>query len=101
MRRAVTARCRRCAPSLEDIHEQDPATSDACTPAAVDSVQASRPRGRAATQARVTTTALEVLVAAHPNARISSLALEAVHSVQEAPPPPPSGRRRTVVIVMT
>ena len=53
------------------------------------------------TQARVTTTALEVLVAAEANARISSLALEVVHSVQEgAPPPPPSGRRRAVVIVM-
>ena len=53
------------------------------------------------TQARVTTTALEVLVEADPNARISSLALEVLHSVAEgAPPPPPSGRRRAVVIVM-
>ena len=53
------------------------------------------------TQAGVTTTALEVLVAAEANARISSLALEVVHSVQEgAPSPPPSGRRRAVVIVM-
>jgi hypothetical protein len=54
------------------------------------------------TQARVTTTALEVLVEAEANARISSLALEVVHSVQEgAPtPPPPAGRRRAVVIVM-
>jgi len=53
------------------------------------------------TQARVTSTALEVLVEANPSARISSLVLEVVHSVQEgAPPPPPSGRRRAVVIVM-
>jgi hypothetical protein len=52
-------------------------------------------------QARVTTTALEVLVEANPNARISSLTLEVLHSVQEgAPAPPPSGRRRAVVIVM-
>ncbi len=53
------------------------------------------------TQARITTTALEVLVEAEGNARTSSLVLEVVHSVQEgAPPPPPSGRRRAVVIVM-
>jgi hypothetical protein len=54
------------------------------------------------TQARVTTAALEVLLQANPSARISSLALEVVHSVQEGapPPPPPSGRRRVVVIVM-
>lgn len=53
------------------------------------------------TQARVTTTALEVLVKAEADARISSLALEVVHSVQErAPAPPPSGRRRAVVIVI-
>ena len=54
------------------------------------------------TQARATTTALEVLVEAEANARISSLALEVVNSVQEGspPPPPPSGRRRAVVIVM-
>jgi hypothetical protein len=53
-------------------------------------------------QARVTTTALEVLVEANPSARFSSLVLEVVHSVQEGapPPPPPSGRRRAVVIVM-
>lgn len=55
-------------------------------------------------QARVTITALEVLVAAeaNANARISSLALEVLHSVQEGAPPPPlaSGRRRAVVIVM-
>ena len=53
------------------------------------------------TQARVTTTALEVLVESNPNARTSSLALEVLHSVQEgAPPPPPAGRRRPLVIVM-
>ena len=54
------------------------------------------------TQARVTSAVLEVLVEADPSARISSLALEVVHSVQEgAPPTPtPSGRRRAVVIVM-
>ena len=54
------------------------------------------------TQARVTTTALEVVVEGEANTRISSLALEVVHSVQEgAPSPqPPSGRRRAVVIVM-
>ena len=54
------------------------------------------------TQARVTSTVLEVLVETNPSARISSLALEVVHSVQEgAPPPlPSSGRRRAVVIVM-
>ena len=54
------------------------------------------------TQARVTSTALEVLVEADPNARITSMALEVLHSVQEGalPPPPPSGRRRAVVIVM-
>lgn len=52
------------------------------------------------TQARATTTALEVLVEADPNARNSSLAREVLHSVQEAPPPPPAGRRRAVVIVM-
>jgi hypothetical protein len=54
------------------------------------------------TQARVTITALEVLVEAKPSARISSLALEVVNSVQEGapPPPPPLGRRRAVVIVM-
>ena len=54
------------------------------------------------TRARVTTTALEVLVEAEASARISSLALEVVHSVQEGapPPPPPSGRRRAVVMVM-
>ena len=53
-------------------------------------------------QARVTTTTLEVLVQPDPAARISSMALEVVHSVQEGapPPPPPSGRRRAVVIVM-
>ena len=55
------------------------------------------------TQARVTTTILAVLVEAEAKARISSLGLEVVHSVQEgAPPPPqPSGRRRAVVIVMS
>ena len=54
------------------------------------------------TQARVTTIALEVLVEADPNARITSMALEVVHSVQEGapPPPPPVGRRRAVVLVM-
>jgi hypothetical protein len=53
------------------------------------------------TQARVTNTALEVLVEAEASARISSLVLEVVHSVAEgAPPPPPSARRRAVVIVM-
>ena len=54
------------------------------------------------TQARVTTTALEVLVEANPNARISSLALEVLHSVQEGapPPPPPAGRRPAVFIIM-
>jgi len=54
------------------------------------------------TQARVTTTALEVLVEANPSARISSLVLEVAHSVAEGapPPPPPSGRRRAVVFVM-
>jgi hypothetical protein len=53
------------------------------------------------TQARVTTAALEVLVGANPSARISSLALEVMHSVHEgAPPPAPIGRRRAVVIVM-
>jgi hypothetical protein len=53
------------------------------------------------TQARVTTTALEVLVEAEASARISSLVLEVLHSVAEgAPPPPPSGRQRAVVIVM-
>jgi hypothetical protein len=53
-------------------------------------------------QARVTTTALEVLLQTEASARISSLVLEVVHSVQEGapPPPPPSGRRRAVVIVM-
>ncbi len=53
-------------------------------------------------QARVTTTALEVLVEAEADARISNLVLEVVHSVQEGapPPPPPSGGRRAVVIVM-
>ena len=54
------------------------------------------------TQARVTTTALEVLVEADSSARISSMVVEVVHSVQEGapPPPPPSGGRRAVVIVM-
>jgi hypothetical protein len=54
------------------------------------------------TQARVTITALEVLVEAEADARISSLALEVVHGAQEGapPPPPPSGRRQAVVIVM-
>ena len=54
------------------------------------------------TQARVTTTALEVVVEAEARARVSSLVLEVVHSVQEgAPPPPPSaGRRRAVVMVI-
>ncbi len=52
------------------------------------------------TQARVTTTALEVLVQPDPGARISSMALEVVHSVQEGTPPLLSGRRRPVVIVM-
>ena len=54
------------------------------------------------TQARVTTTALEVLVEAEASARTSSLVLEVLRSVQEGapPPPPPSGRRRAVVIVM-
>ena len=53
-------------------------------------------------QARVTTTALEVLVQAEASTRISSLVLEVVHSVAEGapPPPPPSERRRAVVIVM-
>ena len=54
------------------------------------------------TQARVTCTALEVLVEADASTRISSLVLEVMHSVQEGapPPPPPSGGRRPVVIVM-
>ena len=53
------------------------------------------------TQARVTCTALEVLIETDSNARMSSLALEVVHSVQEgAPSPPPSGRRRAVVMVI-
>jgi hypothetical protein len=54
------------------------------------------------TQARVTNTVLEVVIEADSSARISSLALEVVHSVQEGapPPPPPPGRRRAVVIVM-
>ena len=54
------------------------------------------------TQARVTTTALEVLVNAEANARISNLVLEVVHSVQEGvpPPAPPSARRRAIVIVI-
>ena len=53
------------------------------------------------TQARVTSTAIEVLVEAIPSARISSVALELVHSVQTGvPEPPPSGRRWAVVIVM-
>ena len=54
------------------------------------------------TQARVTATALEVLVEAEARARVSSLVLEVADSVQEGapPPPPPSGRRRAVVIVM-
>ena len=53
------------------------------------------------TQARVTSTALEVLVEANSNARISSVVLELVHSVQTGvPAPPPSGRRWAVVIVM-
>ena len=54
------------------------------------------------TQARVTTTALEVVVEGDPDARTSSLVVEVVHSVQEGapPPPPPSGGRRAVVIVM-
>jgi hypothetical protein len=51
-------------------------------------------------EARVTTTALEVLVQPDSGARISSLVLEVVHSVQEAQPPPPAGRRRPLVIVM-
>ena len=53
-------------------------------------------------QARVTTTALEVLIETNPSARISSLVLEVVHSVQEGapPPPPPAGGRQAVVIVM-
>ena len=53
-------------------------------------------------QARVTSSVLEVLLEAEADARISSLVLEVVHSVQEgAPPaPPPSGRRRAVVIVL-
>ena len=54
------------------------------------------------TQARVTTTALEVVVEADSSARISSMVLEVAHSVAEGapPPPPPSGRRGAVVIVM-
>ena len=54
------------------------------------------------TQARITSAVLEVLVEAEPDARINSLVLEVVHSVQEGvpPPPPPVGRRRAVVIVM-
>jgi hypothetical protein len=53
-------------------------------------------------EARATSTSLQVLVAAEAKARISSLAVEVVHSVQEgAPPPPPSGRRRAVVIVVS
>ena len=53
------------------------------------------------TQARVTTTALQVLVEANPSARISSLVLEVVHSVQEGgSPPAPAGRRRAVVMVI-
>jgi hypothetical protein len=52
------------------------------------------------TQARVTTTALEVLVEAEGSSRIGNLVLEVVHSVQEGAPPLPSGRRRAVAIVM-
>jgi hypothetical protein len=51
------------------------------------------------TQARVTTTALEVLAQPDSGARISSLVLEVLHSVAEGAPPP-SGRRRAVVIVL-
>ena len=43
-------------------------------------------------QARVTSITLEVVVEANPSARISSLVLEVVHSLQEGTPPPPSGR---------
>lgn len=52
------------------------------------------------TNARVTTFVNEVLVASSPGARTSTLVLEVLHSVQEAPPAPPSRRRRAVVIVM-
>jgi len=50
----------------------------------------------------VSNVVLEALVAVDASARISSLALEVIHSVQEGapPPPPPSGRRRPAVIVM-
>ena len=52
-------------------------------------------------QARVTTTAVEVVVEAEASAHISSVVLELVHSVQTGvPAPPPSGRRWAVVIVM-
>ena len=53
-------------------------------------------------QARVTSTALEVVVEAEASARLSSMVLEVAHSVAEGapPPPPPSGGRRVVVIVM-
>ena len=53
------------------------------------------------TQARATTTALEVLHQPDPEVRISSLVLEVLHSVQEGTPPPTTvRRRRPVVIVM-
>ncbi len=52
------------------------------------------------TQARVTSTTLEVLVEASPSARVAGTAREVVHSVQEAPPAPTAGRRQAVVIVM-
>jgi len=53
-------------------------------------------------QARVSSTAVEVLTKPEANGRLSTLALEVLHSVQEGEPPPPvaAGRRRIVLTIL-
>jgi len=52
-------------------------------------------------QARVTSTTFEVLTKPEANGRVTTLAIEVLHSVQEGEPPPATaGRSRTVVIII-
>jgi len=52
-------------------------------------------------QARITSTTIEVLTKPEAIGRVSTLTVEVLHSVQEGEPPPPAAAgRRILVIVM-